>query len=58
VLTLETAMDPKGVWVTVDSFPSLTLANTGEKKTFTGLLRYVRWQRPDGWLRWWGRRAA
>ena len=42
-LTLETAMDPKGVWVTVDSFASLTTANTATKKTFTGLLRYVRW---------------
>ena len=42
-LTLETAMDPKGVWVTVDSFASLSLANTATKKTFTNLLRYVRW---------------
>jgi len=43
VLTLETAMDPKGVWVTVGSFSSFTTPNTAEKKTFTDLLRYVRW---------------
>jgi len=43
VLTLETAMDPKGVWITLGSFTSLTLANSADKKTFTDLLRYVRW---------------
>jgi len=43
VVSLETAMDPKGVWIAVNSFASLTTPNTADKKTFTDLLRYVRW---------------
>lgn len=44
VLRIETAMDPKAAdWVTVDDFAALTESNTQTKKTFSGLLRYVRW---------------
>lgn len=43
VVTLETTMDPKGVWIALSSFASLSAANTADKKTFTDLLRYVRW---------------
>lgn len=43
VVSLETAMDPKGVWTTVNTFSSLSTPNTAAKKTFTELLRYVRW---------------
>lgn len=44
VVRLETAMDSKAAdWVTVDDFSALTVSNTQTKKTFTALLRYVRW---------------
>lgn len=43
IVTLETAMDLKGVWTTLGTFDSLSAPNTGAVKTFTKLLRYVRW---------------
>jgi len=43
-ITLETAMEPKGgVWIALGSFTPLSVANTADKKTFTGLLRFIRW---------------
>ena len=43
VVTLETTMEPKGVWVSLGSFASLSTANSADKKGFSGLLRFVRW---------------
>lgn len=43
-VSMETSMDPKGNdWVTLGSFATLTTVGALDRETFTGLLRYVRW---------------
>lgn len=43
-LTLETSMDPKAdTWFSLGSFAAMSTSPSQEKKNFTDLLRYVRW---------------
>ena len=44
VLELETSMDPKAeTWFSLGAFAAMSASPSQEKKTFTGLLRYIRW---------------
>lgn len=44
VLELETSMDPKAeTWFSLGAFSAMSTSPSQEKKNFTDLLRYVRW---------------